>query len=266
MSLRQAIGFFAGAGYCDEAVAFFARMTGTPSAAVKNLINQLFLDYISCGYWNLSDVIVRFNIFDAQAGLLNLKTNAINATNVNSCVFTKYYGYEGDASTKYINSNYKPSLHGINFTLNNAHFYKDVDIIDPITNIKFDGGGNGIYGLVYIGDNNATYLGLQRMNSTEGANSGIIRVGSNFLSRQNSTQMENWSETVKTTIASTSTTLTDGLIYLFAMTWNPDDGPRYLNAQRLRGYSLGGYCNDTIKVAVKTANDYFNTNIIGLIP
>jgi hypothetical protein len=236
-------------------------MTVQPTTAVKDLINKLIVDYKACGYWDLCDVIVKFNLFDAQAGLLDLK-NYKDATAVNSPTFTKYYGYEGDAVTKYINSNYKPSVDGVKYSVYDAHFYRDFHTTSINGGLKFDGGGNGVFGVIATSTNSANYLHLQRMNTTGAANMGGINVGSNFISKNNSTHIESWSEGTKFTTTVALPNLTSGWIYLFGCTWNLGDTVQYLNNHKLRGYSLGAYVSDEIKVAVKAANDYFNTNII----
>jgi hypothetical protein len=249
--------------YSAEALALFARMPAQPTPTVQLLINKLIVDYKNCGYWDLCDVIVKFNIYDAASGLLNLKGNVCNATAVNSPTWTKYYGYKGSGAGAYVNTNYRPYSNGVNYSLNNAHFYEDIDLVSTAGSACCDGCGDGINGTVLITNNNVSFIHYNRVNSLAYTTIGLLQQGSVFLSRNVSTHFESWINGSKTTNACVSTILVNRPFYIFGLTWHATaNNPYYMNASRLRGYSMGAYCNDTIKQAVKEANDYFNTNII----
>ena len=244
-------------GYCDEALALFARMAVQPNTALKELINTTIVDYKACGYWDLCDVIVRFNTFDAQSGLLNWKDNTINATNVNSCVFTSYYGYAGDSLSKYINTNFTPST-GVNYQLNNAHAYIDCYVADDATN-KADGALSTPNNYRLNWSPNAAFSINNRINCTSQGDTKKVITGNNFYGRQNSTEMEGWHEGVKTTVTVVSTGRPTIPVYLFRVNY----AIGYYHSSRYCGYSFGGYIDDTMKAAVKATNDYFNTNVGG---
>lgn len=252
-----------------DASALFTKMTGTPNDATKRLINKLIKDYKACGYWDLCDVIVRFNLFDAQAGLLDLK-NYKNATNVNGCTHTPGYGYEGDGISKVINMNYIPSTDGIKYTLNDAHFYSDIRALSTVhsdaSGYGFTGFGSvaNAQGMIYLTTNGGgTYNIYQRINST-GGYAMVINVGDNFFSRNSSTTAEHWVNGSKNSFSLNSSSLPDVDGYMFGIKWAVGL-IQYKNNEKSYGYSVGAYLNDTIKTKVKEANDYFNANIINVL-
>lgn len=115
--------------YQAESVALFNRMTTQPTPARKVLIDacikslkNTYSTLTSKSLWNSEDVLVVTASHDAQSALLNWKGNYNNGTAVNSPTFAVDRGYTG-ASTKYLNTNYAPSTHGVNYSLNSASFF-----------------------------------------------------------------------------------------------------------------------------------------------
>jgi hypothetical protein len=234
-------------------------MTGSPSKAVKDLINKLIKDYKDCGYWSLSDVIVRFNLFNAQEGLLNLKGPFCNAWAVNSPIFTVYYGYGGDGISKYINTNFTPSVNGSQYKLNDAHAYINCYTVDDSVN----GSDGAMTAVSRLNWGTTDYMGnYTRINTLSQTNLKKLVVGNNFYGRLNSNNVEGWHEGVKTSNTIASVDLPSVPVYIFSANYTS----RYWHSSRYYGYSFGAYLSDPIKAAVKAANGYFNENIIGLIP
>jgi len=105
-----------------QAVLNYATAQGytLPSAGQQVLQNQLVLDLKANGFWNRYD---SFGIFaqdgDINFGLIDWR-RLVTMTAVNSPTFTPNIGIKGDGSTAYINTNFIPSVDGVNYTLNDA--------------------------------------------------------------------------------------------------------------------------------------------------
>ena len=257
--------------YEPEVQSLFDRMASQPSSAIKDLINVTIRDYKRCGYWDLCDVIVRFNTYDASSGLLNWKGDYCNATNVNSVVFTQFDGYQGNGSSSYIDTQWHRNYSGnTQFSIDNCHGYLDILATATVAsngNLGFNGIGSGSEGMhINIGvvPYNVPYTGYTRINSqdTVGAVSGTALMavpGHDFRQRINSTTIEEYSNGNMNTV--------DGLISLpmssdksimFALPWGSIG---YYHNAKLRGYSYGSYLSNTIKAEVQRINDNFNNNI-----
>lgn len=104
--------------YEAESAALFARFTGTPTVATKNLYNKLILDLKTAGTWSKRDVIVVYCGFDSQASLLNLKGDSLNhaLAGATQPSFTAGQYFQGDGTSGYIKTNYIPSVNGSQFT------------------------------------------------------------------------------------------------------------------------------------------------------
>jgi hypothetical protein len=110
-----------GAAYSAEAEALFAAMTVQPDTTRKGVIDTFIKTMIADGIWAKLDVLWVLRAHDAQAGRLNWKTPASFAlTAVNSPTFTVDRGYTGDASTKYLNTNWNYAVNAVISTLNSA--------------------------------------------------------------------------------------------------------------------------------------------------
>ena len=114
-----------GANIIDADVkVYFDSLTTPLSANTKKVINTNITGLKKAlSITSLSDAFDQILILGnetQEAGLNNVAQRLYDATPVDSPTFTQYIGFNGDGLTKYINSNYTPSLHTDNFTLNNA--------------------------------------------------------------------------------------------------------------------------------------------------
>lgn len=93
-----------------------------PSASQQILQNQLIVDLKSAGYWNRFDTFTMFATDgDEDFALLDWK-RLINYTAINSPTFFPNQGFLGNGSSAYIDTNFTPSIDGVQYTLNNAGF------------------------------------------------------------------------------------------------------------------------------------------------
>jgi len=108
-----------GFSYDADALALFAAMTTPPTEARKIAINNFILALKAGNVWDILDALYVLIAANAQASLINWKNPSLNATNVNAMVFTADNGYASSA-TRYLNSNFRPSIDGVNYVLNDA--------------------------------------------------------------------------------------------------------------------------------------------------
>lgn len=108
----------------SAATAFFAAVVsagGSVSTPRKTLYNNLYLALRAISPSLLAwDRLWIFAAENSQAALIDL-IGLHTATLVNSPTVTVDRGITGDASTSYVNTNYDPTVNGVNFTQNAGH-------------------------------------------------------------------------------------------------------------------------------------------------
>ena len=93
-----------------------------PSAAQQTLQNTLVEDLKTAGVWSKLDLLYVFATDgDSDYATLNWKTPAsFQATKVNSPTFTSNQGFNGDAASSYLNTNWSLANDSVNFTETSA--------------------------------------------------------------------------------------------------------------------------------------------------
>ena len=92
-----------GQEYCDESLAFFAKMDLQPPLELMVLINVLFESLISYDYWDKIKIGYLLNLHTEQASLLNIKgDDDFNMIAYNSPVHQAYKGFKGDAVAAFL--------------------------------------------------------------------------------------------------------------------------------------------------------------------
>ncbi|HTA82697.1 MAG TPA: hypothetical protein VK783_07190 [Bacteroidia bacterium] len=126
-----------------ETTAYLAQCTTQPSAKWTNALNTLIRQLIIDGNWQQLD---RMWIFAAEGARQNARINVVNPANTGTWVsevdpthltWTADYGYTGNGSSSYLNTNFNPSTaanykttnanYGI-YSQSNARFTSSVDI------------------------------------------------------------------------------------------------------------------------------------------
>ena len=105
-----------------ETTAFWARISGTPDISWKYDFNTLVQFLKLTGIWTKADAIYLRAFENSADSLLNIVANTNNSSLVNSPTFTKGVGFTGNASNRYINTNFNPSTDGVNYTQDDACF------------------------------------------------------------------------------------------------------------------------------------------------
>jgi hypothetical protein len=94
-----------------------------PSGGQQTLQNDLLVALKAAGVWSKLDTFANFATDgDSDFALIDWK-RVTDYTAINSPTFTTNQGYEGNATSSYIDTNYNPNTSGVNFSLNNASVY-----------------------------------------------------------------------------------------------------------------------------------------------
>ena len=108
----------------------------------------------------------------AESSLRNIVKNAHYATAVNSPTFTQYEGFKGNGANMYINTDFKASSNGINFTQNNASV--GVYIRNNIGEDKTDiGSYEGVSSTISINSRNVNFQARINVDSSTYINEAI---------------------------------------------------------------------------------------------
>jgi hypothetical protein len=111
----------AGASYCAEAVAFFNRLSTSPTQARAKQYDVMIRALVNAGVWAKMDVLYMLAAADRTTAKINLITNAYNCTETNTPTFTADSGFNGDGSTSKLDTNWNPSTQATTFLLNSNH-------------------------------------------------------------------------------------------------------------------------------------------------
>jgi hypothetical protein len=205
-----------------QAVLDYATTQGytLPSAGQQILQNQLVVDLKDAGVWSKLDTFAVFaNDVNISNPIPNPYSNAFALvdwkrlslyTAVNSPTFTVNQGFTGNGTSSYINTNFNPTINGINYKLNNASFGGYKDSVTASSSWVFGtlSGNNNIRNT-----NNANH----RINSTNtlsaSVNFGIVNfIGLNRTSMTNVQPLTN--QTVGN-LTQTSTAMPDENLFIF---------------------------------------------------
>lgn len=108
-------------GYDADAQAIFAAFCNPPSDQIKAAINTAVISLKSAGVWNKLDSLQVYAAMEECAALVDWKRPSVSATLSNAPGFTPTVGYQfTGVGGQFLNSQYNPTLHATNFTLDNA--------------------------------------------------------------------------------------------------------------------------------------------------
>jgi len=99
----------------------FASMATSPTNRRKEFIDAFITNCINDGNWQLMDVCWFMAASDSQAAKLNWKSpNNYSLSPIGSPAFSIDQGFAGNGSTNAFDSNWNPSVNGINYSLNSG--------------------------------------------------------------------------------------------------------------------------------------------------
>ena len=105
-----------------QAVLNYAIVQGhtLPSSAQRIKQNNLVVSLKNANYWNRFDSLAQFSTDgDTNFALIDWKRLS-QMTAINSPIFTTNQGFKTNGTSSYINTNFNPSLNGVNYTQNSA--------------------------------------------------------------------------------------------------------------------------------------------------
>jgi len=244
-----------------QAVLNYATSLGytLPSLLQQVKQNKLLVDLKAAGIWSKLDTFAVFAT-DGNSNFALIDWKRLSQyTAVNSPTFTTNQGFQGNGTSSYINTNYKPSVNAVNFSLNSSSF----NIYQRINQSQASS-GHGAYltpsGL-YIncmntsgfrswnnsdsGENNGTYSGQPSFYATDrNSNSTITHIS-------NGNQIGS--------IGISSSSLPTRNILLCASSVNSTTGIGEYNDAQISMISIGGSLN-SLKTNYYTAvNTYMNS-------
>jgi hypothetical protein len=161
-----------GASLDPDAAANIARMDVTPDSTRQTAINQVYLDLKAASIYSQMDEFWFYAAHDQQAGLLGWKGYK-DATAVNAPTFTVDRGFAGNGTTSYLNSNFVPSTHGVQYTLNDASYgvYSRTSGQENKEQIGANGAsGSSVAGFARMRVRNTNNIGQFWINATDSVN------------------------------------------------------------------------------------------------
>ena len=230
-----------------------------PTFAQQILQNQLVLDLKSAGVWNKLDSL-RVYATDGSSdyALIDWK-RLTTCTAVNSPTFTTNAGYKGNGTSSYIDSNFDPSVNGVNYTTDNASIFAYISAARTTGQIQaYQGLFAGVSWLLISAGTNA--IGESYINSTTGVTNTTTGVGFQLVNRIDASTVNVYYQGVlrNTNNASNSVSLPTSKIWDFAAN-NNASGIFFSDVQNaIVGY---GANLDTEQSAFNTAVNLYMTSL-----
>lgn len=182
-----------------------------PSAGQQVKQNQLIVDLKAAGIWTQLDVFYVFATDgDSDFATLNWKAPAsFQCVKVNSPTFTSNLGFTGNGTTNYLDTQWIPNTHGVNYTLDNASFFADNQLNTSASAVDAGAGTTVSQDAVRINSRNAanefgTYVNDNVNSLSSGVSSSIgfgfaQRKAGNFKANfKNGTLLNSFSQTRST--------------------------------------------------------------------
>ena len=184
-----------------------------PSSRVRRMQNKLVLALKSSGIWSRLDILYIFlSDSDASFTTLNWKNPSTHqATLFGGLTFETNAGFTGNGTNAYINTNWNPTLHGVNYKLNDAAaFAYTNNNINRNSDLLFGGqlSGSASDLRIYANPSNLANNYNGRLNSlndlpTPNANS----IGHYLISRPDAAQVNTFKNLTPTNFMNVSTDL-----------------------------------------------------------
>jgi len=112
-----------------------------PNTAGQRHLNAMLLELKAGGFWTIFDVFYMFaNNGSTGFSQLNWKAPAsFQCTLINAPTWTSNKGYNLNGTSQYLDTNFNPSVNGVEYTLNNAGRYAYVNRTTITNNHRIDG-------------------------------------------------------------------------------------------------------------------------------
>lgn len=136
--------------YCAQYQTYYDSLTTPPAAAVALAQDTMFVSLVAEGLWTKADLIYLLSQStndDGEALVNAVSPGTYDGTAYNAPTFESLAGFTGDGATTYIDTNFNPTTHGVNYTLNSASFavYVLTDVDENSVDIGIDDGNNDAF-------------------------------------------------------------------------------------------------------------------------
>jgi len=167
-----------------------------PSTGQQIKGNQLIYDLKIAGIWDLLDVFYVFAVDgDSDFATLNWKApSSFQATKVNAPTFTSNQGFNGDASSSYLNTNFNQLNNSVYATPNSSAFVVGVNSTSAAANSKVTFGVRGSsFTHLFTRLSSGSGLATTRNNAASGDRADIPsnsdRIGNYMGTRESSSEI-----------------------------------------------------------------------------
>lgn len=254
--------------YCTQYQAVYDALTTKPSSSIANAQNTFVQTLVDSGIWAKLDVLYVFaqsTNGDSEALVNWISPGIYNATLNSAPAFTALEGFAGGAG-KWINTNYNPTSHAVNFAQNASTCCVYVRTDNGAANEAEYGAITGVY-IYQLSRWGADKYGFVLNSGTQaGVNGSTDATGFYSLTRQEVNYHKLRRNKVE--ISNTwrpSTGIPDENIYVLgakngASVWNP-------STRQVSMFSLGGNLSATESDNYQDAFEiYMDSNSKGIIP
>jgi hypothetical protein len=247
--------------YNQSAQELFNRMTVQPSADEKSVYSRMFDRLQASSIQDSLDAMWLTSVHDQQAANLNIFNNNHTLTN-NGASWMAYFGYTGNGTSAYLNTNYNPTQDGINYELNSASFGFALDSLTTGVSQGFGVSDGIVHTFIYPSVSNVTSTRLNSGTNTNVSNTDIEHIFT--INRLSSSTQQIYIDDVFFNGNVTSTNMPNLDVYLLAIN---DDGVSTVHSDNnLNSAFIGGQLNAAqIDSLVDIIND-FNEDIRALAP
>jgi hypothetical protein len=185
-----------------------------PDSALQVKQNATVLSFKSAGIWSKLDVLYIMATNNSNMATLNFKNpSAHQLTLVNSPTFTANQGFNGNASTSYLNTNFNPATSGVQYTLNNASRFIYLKTAFVTTNYgQLDSLTGATSNILY--NRNVNDQKINQGASAISQNADLSGAGLKVINRTSSTNVELFNGSTQLSRTATSTSVASGNQYV----------------------------------------------------
>ena len=248
-------------GVCSEAAQFFSRLADEMPSGWTTAYNNFILGFVNAGIWYKHDAIW----ITAGNTDNNSRINLITASNtlnlINGPTHTAKEGYTGDGISKYLETNFTPSVHSTNYSVNSASIWvRESNFIVDNTILQTAIGANdsGAGSVILRSTNTRPYGNVTRWNLNSRRSSEYGNTSIKSIRRLNGTSSQFFEDGVQRhTLTDTPYgSLSAEMFYLLAD--NNGGTARYFSKNTINMIGIAsGLTNDEIAAKDTLIEDFF---------
>jgi len=220
-----------------------------PSTAQRLKQNTLLSSLKSAGAWTKLDTFVNFATDGSTSFALIDWKRLTQYTAVNSPTFTANEGFMGNGTSSYIDTNFNPSTHGVNYTLNNASRY--MYLFTGTSGQRID--GNSVFSdFIRLGNFTTSSINAGSINTLSSAFNYTATKGMKSIHRTSSTIVNLYNDSVGDSRTQVSTIMPN------VNQWILRQGANYSTA-KISAYAMGANLITENTAFVNAFDTYLNS-------